>query len=161
MNRSLEKAAGEEKEGNGRREQKIVSKAKKVLIWVKYLPLVPRESAQCMREFLKQPQSPTRGNLEDDYPDVDMELEIDFEELPAADQAMDYDSDTSNEDPFNKGEDEDDQWETGWSDEQEQGGQSGPSQEDRSSEPKNEQRRKRQKRDVPDLVAQENTGKNK
>ena len=88
MNRLLAKAAGEEKEGNGRREQKIISKAKKVLIWVKYLPLVPRESAQCMREFLKQPQSPTRGNLEDDYPedgDVDMEPEIDLEELPAAD----------------------------------------------------------------------------
>ena len=148
MNRSLEKAAGEEKEGNGRREQKIVSKAKKVLIWVEYLPLVLRESAQRMREFFKQPQSPIQGDLEDDYPedgDVDMEPEIDLEGLPAADQAMDYDSDTSNKDPFDEGEDEDDQWETGWSDEQEQGGQSEPSQEDRSSEPKNEQRRNRQK----------------
>ena len=88
MNRLLEKAAGEEKEGNGRREQKIVSKAKKVLIWVEYLPLVLRESAQCMREFFKQPQSPIQGDLEDDYPedgDVDMEPEIDLEELPAAD----------------------------------------------------------------------------
>ena len=86
--------------------------------------------------------------MEDGYPedgDVDMEPEIDLEGLPAADQAMDYDSDTSNKDPFDEGEDEDDQWETGWSDEQEQGGQSEPSQEDRSSEPKNEQRRNRQK----------------
>ena len=164
MNRLLAKAAGEEKEGNGRREQKIISKAKKVLIWVKYLSLVLRESAQHMREFFNQPQSPIWGDLEDDYPedgDVDMEPEIDLEELPAADWAMDYDSDTSNEDTFDKGEDEDDQWEIGWSDEWEQGGQSEPSQEDRSSEPENKQRRKRQKWDVLDLVAWENTCKNK
>ena len=76
-----------------------------------------------------------------------MELEIDLEELLVANQVMDYDSDTSNEDPTNEGENEDDQWETEWS-EQELGGQSEPSQEDRDeeiSEPKNEHRRKRQK----------------
>jgi hypothetical protein len=74
---------------------------------------MPRESAQMMRNIFK----PTPSNEQDDLEpnsseeeDLDMLSQNDLDGITEANQAMEYDSDTSNDDPMDCEEDEDERW---------------------------------------------------
>lgn len=106
-----------------------------------------------MRRFFGPPESSAQDDLECDNPEehhLDMEFEDGLDELPEANQAMEYDSDTSNDDPVDAENDDEDIWGSGWSDERE------PSEEEagrENSEPENQPRRKRQRLDIPVVEA--------
>src|SRR5258705_12177219 len=105
-----------------------------------------------MRNIFKPNPSNEQDDLEPDSSeedDLDMLSQNDLDGITEANQAMEYDSDTSNDEPMDCEEDEDE----GWGDEQPEEGE--PSQVEGAqgrSEPEDRTRRKRQKLDVPVLT---------
>src|ERR1700722_3203586 len=156
----LEKAKrkGEKDKGGG--EQKIVSKSIKIPTQANYSPLVPRESAQMMRNFFKPTTSNEQDDLEPDgseREDLDMSSQNDLDGMREANRAMEYDSDTSNDEPMDCEGDGDERW----GDEQpEEGELSSVEGAGGSSEPEDQPRRKRQKLNVPTLTARRTAREN-
>lgn len=114
-----------------------------------------------MRDFFK----PTNSNEHDDLApetseeeDLDMLSQDDLDGIAEASKAMEYDSDTSNDEPTDCEEDEDERWEDEWS---EEGEPSQVASVEGSSEPEDPPRRKRRKLDVPVLEARRMARENK
>ena len=66
-----------------------------------------------IRNFFKSTISNKQDDLESDgseREDLDVSSESDLDGMRGANQAMEYDSDTSNDDPINCEEDEDERW---------------------------------------------------
>jgi len=114
-----------------------------------------------MRNIFKPTPSNEQDDLEPDSSeeeDLDMLSQNDLDGITEANQAMEYDSDTSNDEPMDCEGDEDE----GWGDEQPEEGE--PSQVEGAegrSEPEDQTRRKRQKLDVPVLTAHRTARENK
>ena len=106
-----------------------------------------------MRNFFKPTISNKQDDLEPDgseREDLDMSSQSDLDGMREANQAMEYDSDTSNDEPMDCEGDEDERW----GDEQpEEGELSWVEGTGGSSEPEDQPRRKRQKLNVPTLTA--------
>jgi len=92
-------------------------------------------------------------------PDLELLAEDDLDGMMEASQAMDYDSDTSNDEPIDCEEEDDERWEDERSEEGEPSQQVDDS--DESSEPDAQPRRKRQKRDVPVFKVRQTAQENK
>jgi hypothetical protein len=114
-----------------------------------------------MRNIFKPTTSNDQDDLEPDSSeeeDLDMLSQNDLDGITEANQAMEYDSDTSNDEPMDCEKDEDESW----GDEQpEEGELSRVEDAEGRSEPEDQLRRKRQKLDVPVLTTRRTARENK
>ena len=118
-----------------------------------YSPVVPSESAHMMRSFFK----PANSNEHDDFgpetsegEDLDMLSHDDLDGTAEPSKAMEYEYDTSNDESTDSEEDEDKRWEDEWPEEGETSQVPGG---EEISEPEDQPQQKRQKLDVPVLIA--------